>query len=64
MHQVRGVEELRNGGINVPLSLIHSVGFLRFLRIIREVKLLLAGIRTVVINVRVLTLPILLGEDL
>lgn len=64
MHQVRGVEELRNGSVDVLLSLIHSVGFLGFLGIILVVKLLAAGIRTVVINVRILTLPILLGEDL
>ena len=64
MHQVRGVEELRNGGIDVLLSFIHSIGFLSFLRIILVVKLLAAGIRTVVINVRILTLPILLGKDL
>ena len=65
MHQVRGVEELRDGGIDVLLSLIHRVGFLGFLRIILIIKLLLAaGIRSVVINVRILTLPILLREDL
>ena len=64
MHQVRGVEELRDGGIDVLLGLVHSLSFVGFLRIICVVKLLAAGIGTVVINVGVLSFPVLLSEDL
>ena len=64
MHHVRGVEELRDGGIDVLLGLRHSVSFVGFLRIIRVVKLLGAGIGTIVVNVGVLTFPVLLSEDL
>lgn len=65
MDQIRRVEELGNGGVDVLLSFVHGIRLFRFLGIVGEMEFLAAaGIGTVVLHELVLTLPVLLCEDL
>lgn len=65
MNQVSGIEKLGNGVVDIFLRLIHGIRLLGFLGLVFEGKLLrLAYLWTVVVNVRVLSLPILLRENL
>jgi hypothetical protein len=62
---VGGVEELGDGCVDVLLSLLEGIGALSLLGSVLEVEHLLgATIRAVVVDVRVLALPVLLSEDL
>jgi hypothetical protein len=65
MDQIRRVEELGNGGVDVLLRFVHGFRLFRFLGIVGEIELLAAaGIGAVVLHELVLTLPVLLCEDL
>lgn len=65
MHHVCGVEELSNSGVNVTLCLVLRLGSVRELGVVSEVENhVLAGVRAVVVDVRVPAFPVLLREDL
>ena len=62
---VRGVEELRDGGIDVLLRLCLRIGAVRLLGVVGVVKLeTLTALRAVVLEPAGQTLPILVREDL
>lgn len=65
MYHVRGVEELGNSGVNVLLRLCIGVGVVCELWAVLVVEyLLLASVRAVIVDVRILALPVLLRKDL
>lgn len=65
MNQVRGVEELRHGGIDVAPSFVKLISTLLYLRIIGVIKdQARISLRAVVVDPVVSAFPILMSEDL
>ena len=65
MNHVCGVEKLRNSRVDILLSLCLGVRAVCELGVVSEVEHhILADIRAIVVDVRVLALPVLLREDL
>jgi hypothetical protein len=62
---VGGVEELRDGSVDVLLRLLEGVGFIRLFGLVRVVEgLSFTSVRAIVVDIGVLALPVLLSKDL
>ena len=65
VYQVRRVEELRDGYVNILLGFFQSISLVGNFRVVLVVKCFVcASIWAVIINVRTPALPVLLGKYL
>ena len=65
MDHIRSVEELGNRSVDIFLCFVQGVWLLRYQRFIFIIEnVAFASVRSVIVNVRITSLPVLLCEDL